>query len=96
MIKFENVISVGIGTSEKTFDYQYRFDEYVECDAWGKNRIVNSLKGEMKYLTGTSFATPNITGICALLIEKYGKKDLLEMRKLLADFSTDDLLRNNR
>ena len=83
---FENVISVGIGDSIYPFDYNYTPDEYVECLAWGKERLVNSLNGKHKKLSGTSFATPNITGICALLIEKYGIMKLDNMRKLLQEY----------
>jgi subtilisin len=83
---FENVISVGIGNSTNPFDFNYTPDEYVECLAWGKDRFMNSLKGEHKMLSGTSFATPNITGICALLTEKYGKMELDKLRALLKEY----------
>lgn len=83
---FENVLSVGIGESHSAFEYQYTPDEYVECLAWGKERITISLEGAIKHMNGTSFATPNITGICALITEMYGKKNLDKMRQLLNKF----------
>jgi hypothetical protein len=47
-------------------------------------------------MTGTSFATPTVTGLCALLIGAYPDLRLFEIKTLLKNFAELDESRPSR
>lgn len=84
---FENVISVGVGAFDDPFRFQYRPNQAVECIAKGVHDHVPWRKGIRRTVAGTSFAAPIITGIVALLVERYATTKLEDVRRLLDEFS---------
>jgi subtilisin family serine protease len=84
---FENVIGVESGDFASPYDFIYRPDEATECIAMGRHRKVLWLQAWRKTMSGTSFAAPNISGIVALLLERYPDASLEDIRTLLAKYS---------
>ncbi len=84
---FENSIGVAYDDFESCFDYRFLKDEAIECVSKGYKRWALWNNREREYLSGNSFAAPNITGIIALLLENYPHAKLEEIRKLLEKFS---------
>lgn len=66
-----SVISVNKKDEEDPFKFDYNFGEVIELTASGVNVRTTWLNDGYRKLTGNSFACPNITGIIALLLEKY-------------------------
>lgn len=85
---FENVIGVSAARFGSAYDFRYRPDEAMECEAWGVEQPVVWLGGEHQVKHGTSFAAPNITGIVCLLLERHPGATLEEVRELLAAHAT--------
>ncbi len=83
---FENVLSVGMGPLKHAFQFYYRPDHAVECLAKGRQRV-RWLAGKTRLKVGTSFAAPNITGIVALLLERYPEATLADVRALLERYA---------
>lgn len=84
---FENSIGVASNNFQSCFDYQFLKDEAIECVSKGYQQWALWKDGERKYLSGNSFAAPNITGIVALLLELNPKATLEEIRKSLMKFA---------
>ncbi len=84
---FENSIGVASNNFQSCFDYQFLKDEAIECVSKGYQQWALWKDGEREYLSGNSFAAPNITGIVALFLECNPKATLEEIRKLLEKFS---------
>jgi subtilisin len=85
---FDNVIGVVSGDFEDRYHFTYRAGDAIECIgkgnfaglAWGKGRPVAK--------SGNSFAAANMTGIVALLLERYPHASIEDVRSLLSQFST--------
>ena len=69
--KFSSVISVGSHDERDPYAYYYNPDPPVEFFAPGVDIAVAWLGGGTLRCTGNSFATPHITGICALILAKH-------------------------
>jgi len=82
---FENVIGVSAARFSSPYEFHYHVDEAMECQAWGVEQPIVGLGGEHQVKHGTSFATPNITGIVCLLLERYPGASLERIRELLAE-----------
>ena len=80
---FDNVISVGAAGFSNPYHFHYQPDTAVECLAKGGMQQVRWLGGDTITTKGTSFSAPYITGIVALLRERYPDADLEQIRKLL-------------
>lgn len=84
---FDCVIGVGAGHFTHPFQYRYRPEQALECEAKGFRQPVLTLTGKTVLVDSTSFAAPNITGIVALLLEQFPGADLREIRSLLARYA---------
>lgn len=87
---FENVISVSSMKTNEKFDVMFNEDEIVECFADGFPADALTLNGKRHPMSGNSFASPIVSGIVALLIEKYSVKDIDSVRQLLFKFSMNN------
>ena len=69
---FPNVFGVAGGKVNGKFDYFYDPHEKIQFVARGDRQRLNWLEGKQIFMGGSSFAAPHISGLIALLIEKYG------------------------
>ncbi len=86
---FENSIGVTSAYFSNPFYYIFNNNEAIECIAKGQNQFALWLDNERRYLSGNSYATPNITGIISLFIEKFPNISLEKIRHLLLSFSNN-------
>lgn len=88
----KTAITVGATTSG---DYKASFSNYGKCvDIWGPGVSIlgAGLGGSKKYvvLSGTSMATPHVSGVLATIMNKHGCSDLELARKLLLGMGVKD------
>ena len=85
---FENVIGVETGSFKNPYHFYDQTEEAIECVAKSGASAVRWLGGHRKVLfAATSFAAPHITGIVALLRERYPGATLEKIRSLLAKYA---------
>jgi subtilisin len=65
--EFSSCISVDCGLFASPFEIAYRFTPPIEFVAWGQEVRALAPGGGYTVHTGTSFATPMVSGLCALL-----------------------------
>lgn len=66
---FSSVISVEIGNFYEKFKTIYKNANLIECDGCGSKVRVAMPGARYALQTGTSFATPHVTGIVALMLQ---------------------------
>jgi subtilisin family serine protease len=76
-------IGVDRGSYASPFEYMFRPRTPVEFEARGDQVVAPARGGGYTTLTGTSFATPTICGLCALLLGAYPDLTLFELKTLL-------------
>jgi subtilisin family serine protease len=81
--KFSSVISVGSHEDENPFAYFYNPNPPVEFFARGLNVDVAWLGGRSSTVSGNSFATPHVTGICALILSKHRELTPFQLKNVL-------------
>jgi len=81
--RFSSVISVGSHEEDDPFAYYYNPRPPVEFFARGLNLEVAWLGGGSLHVTGNSFATPHIAGICALVLSKHPELTPFQLKSLL-------------
>ena len=79
---FENVISVSSGAVKNIFDFKFNKNDAIEFIAKGSFDDTLGFGGIRLRMSGNSFAAPVISGLIALIIEKYGVMDLDSVRKI--------------
>lgn len=84
---FEPVISVGAARYRTPFNYSYWPDNAVECLSLGHRRAWN--RGRIVRTAGSSFAAPNITGLIALMLERWPGLALKDVRAALKEYATE-------
>jgi subtilisin family serine protease len=81
--RFASVISVGSHEDEDPFTYYYNPTPPVEFFARGLEVQVPWLGGGTVVSTGNSFATPHISGICALVLAKHPELTPFQLKSVL-------------
>jgi subtilisin family serine protease len=84
---FDGVIGVAAARFASPFEYRYRPDDALECEAWGIRQPVAGLGGRARIASGGSVAAPNVTGIVALFLERHPGATLEQVRTLLARYA---------
>jgi subtilisin family serine protease len=81
--KFSSVISVGSHEEESPFTFFYNPNPPVEFFGRGVNVEVGWLQGRSMRVSGNSFATPHMTGICALILSKHPELTPFQVKSVL-------------
>jgi subtilisin len=81
--RFSSVISVGSHEGHDPLDYFYNPDPPVEFFARGVGVDVAWLDGGQLRVTGNSFATPHIAGICALILGAHPELTPFQLKSVL-------------
>jgi subtilisin len=81
--RFSSVISVGSHEQPDSLTWYYNPEPPVEFFARGVGVDVAWLEGEQLRVTGNSFATPHMTGICALVLGKHPELTPFQLKSVL-------------
>jgi len=84
---FSSVISVDSQNYENKYQISYRTETIIEYDARGVQIEVLAPGGGHAIQTGTSFATPHVCGLVALLLEQFPKMIGAETKSILKSLS---------
>jgi subtilisin len=82
--RFSSVISVGSHEHDDPFLYYYNPDPPVEFFARGLEVDVAWIGGSTLRATGNSFATPHVSGLCALILSKHPGLAPFQVKSVLA------------
>lgn len=82
-------IGVDIGRFPSPFQMLFAEDRVIEFVAHGDQVVVAATGGGKTTVTGTSFATPAVTGLCALLVGAYPDLRPFDVKSLLRAFSSN-------
>jgi subtilisin family serine protease len=85
--EFSSSIGVDLGKFLSQFNLKFRPDHAIEFIAHGEEVPVAAAGGGYTTMTGTSFATPAISGICALLVGSYPDLRSFEVKSILRWFA---------
>ncbi len=81
--ELSSCIGVDRGEYPTPFDYIFRPGTPVEFEARGENVVAPARGGGYTTISGTSFATPTVCGLCALLLGAYPDMTLFELKTSL-------------
>jgi subtilisin family serine protease len=81
--RFSSVISVGSHEEEDPLAFFYNPSPPVEFFGRGVNVEVAWLGGRSITVSGNSFATPHLTGICALILSKHPELTPFQLKSVL-------------
>jgi subtilisin family serine protease len=81
--RFSSVISVGSHEDESPFTFFYNPNPPVEFFGRGVNVDVAWLEGRTIRVSGNSFATPHMSGICALILAKHPELTPFQVKSVL-------------
>ena len=81
--RFASVLSVGSHDRADPFDFFYNPEPPVEFFARGVDIDAAWLEGSTLRCTGNSFATPHLTGICALVLGKHPELTPFQLKSVL-------------
>jgi subtilisin len=87
--KFSSVISVGSHEEPDPFTFFYNPAPPVEFFGRGVNVAVAWLVGREVTVSGNSFATPHLTGICALILAKHPELTPFQLKSVLYLIATN-------
>ena len=82
--RFSSVISVGSHEADDPYVYYYNPDPPVEFFGRGLEVDVAWLEGSTLRCTGNSFATPHVSGLCALILSKHPGLAPFQLKSVLA------------
>lgn len=80
-------IGVDLGKFLSQFHLAFRPDHAIEFIAHGEDVMVAAAGGGYTTMTGTSFATPAVSGICALLVGAFPDLRIFEVKSILRWFA---------
>lgn len=75
-------ISVNLGKYDSAFELGWK-PPPIEVHAQGEHVMTTAAGGGYTAVTGTSFATPNVSGLCALLLGAFPDLQAYELKTLL-------------
>ena len=81
--RFSSVISVGSHEEADPFTFFYNPTPPVEFFGRGVNVEVPWIGGRMVTVSGNSFATPHLSGICALILSKHPELTPFQLKSVL-------------
>jgi subtilisin family serine protease len=81
--RFSSVISVGSHEEPDSLEFFYNPSPPVEFFGRGVNVEVPWLGGRVLTVSGNSFATPHISGICALVLSKHPELTPFQLKSVL-------------
>jgi subtilisin family serine protease len=87
--RFSSVISVGSHEEEDPFALYYNPAPPVEFFARGLEIDVAWLGGATLRVTGNSFATPHVSGLCALVLSKHPELTPFQLKTVLMSIATN-------
>ncbi len=93
--ELSSCISIDNKTFPNPFIVEYTNEKPIEFAALGEAVLVARNGGGYYRLTGTSFATPTVSGIVALLLGKYPDLDIFEIKSILKYHSLFGTYRKN-
>jgi subtilisin len=76
-------IGVDLGSYQAPFEFGFLMGSPIEVIAGGEGIVVAARGGGFKTVTGTSFATPAISGLCALLLDAFPDLQPYELKSIL-------------
>jgi subtilisin len=82
--RFSSVISVGSHESPDPMTFYFNPEPPVEFFARGLEVDVAWLGGSTLRTTGNSFATPHVTGLCALVLSKHPELTPFQLKSVLS------------
>jgi len=85
--EFSSCIGVDSGRLVTPYAMRFRDGRVIEITALGEDVPVAVAGGGYTTVTGTSFATPTVTGLCALLLGRVPDLRPFEVRTLLRDMA---------
>ena len=85
--EFSSSIGVDLGKFLSQFHLQFRPNHAIEFIAHGEEVMVAAPGGGYTTATGTSIATPAISGMCALLVGAFPDMHLFEVKTVLRWFA---------
>jgi subtilisin len=81
--EFSSCIGVDLGSYEPPFQFAFRTGDPIEVTAGGEQVTVAVRGGGWTTMTGTSFATPAMSALCALLLGAFPGLLPFEVRSIL-------------
>jgi len=81
--EFSSCIGVGLGPFAPPFHFAFRTGLPIELAAGGEGVTAAARGGGWTTVTGTSFATPAVSGLCALLLGAYPDLQPYEIKAIL-------------
>lgn len=87
--EFSSCVSVDTSADGGFLNLRYLKDSPIEFAAQGADLVTLAPGGLYTRSTGTSFATPIISGLCALLLGRFPQLSLFEIKSLLKHFSRE-------
>jgi subtilisin len=88
--EFSSCIGVDMGSYQPPFHFGFRIGTPIEVSADGEEITVAARGGGWTTVTGTSFATPAVSGLCALLLGAYPGLQPYEIKTILRFFAVRD------
>jgi subtilisin len=85
--EFSSCVSVDIDHFASSYKLRYQSDSPIEFAGNGEDVIVAATGGGYTTKTGTSFATPAVTGLCALLLGAFPDLRPFEIKAALKAFA---------
>lgn len=91
--ELSSCIGVGKRPANHAFAFDYLKENSIEYKAWGMDVTVASPGGGYTTISGTSYATPHITGLCCLFLGAWPDLSPFELKTLLRAHAESELPR---